>query len=296
MGIRIGFLIWVLVFTLHFNNIDAQTSGDRAMYWIEMIDGSTLIGFIESEDDSYISISTEKMGIVKLVKTDILSKKLLQVGRKDVKKDWPENLHSTRYFFAPNGYNLRKGESYYQNIAIITHQFSYGFSDNFSLGAGIMPLFIIAGAPSPVWITPKFSVPVVENKLNVGVGALLGSVISADFRVPGFGLLYATSTLGSRDKNISFGAGWAYVDGNIARYPTFNLSGILRLGPKGYIMTENYFIGTSDDFLAMISLGGRRLFSEIALDFGLFLPVTNLFEDYFGIPWLGLAIPISKVK
>jgi hypothetical protein len=293
---RTSIVILFLLILFHCETVLGQRSDSQKIHRIEMVDGSVLIGEILSEDDQYITVKTEKAGTIRIVKSDISNKKIVQQAQFKDGQLWPENIHSTRYFFSPNAYNLRKGESYYQNIGVIVHQVSYGFNDNFSIGAGVIPLFIFGGIASPVWITPKFSFPIVENKLNFGFGALLGTVIGAEFRSPGFGILYGTSTFGSRDKNFSFGAGWAFVEGEIARYPTFNLSGIIRLGPRGYLMTENYFIGTRDDFFSLMSIGGRRMFSEVGLDFGLFIPVSNLSDFWVAIPWLGIAIPLSHGK
>ena len=293
---RISLIIISLFVLLHCDTVSGQKTDIQIIHRIEMVDGSVLIGEIVSEDDQYITLKTEKAGTIRIVKSDISNKKLLPKAQLKDGKLWPENIHSTRYFFSPNAYNLRKGESYYQNIAVIVHQVSYGVNDNFSIGAGMIPLFIFGGVASPVWVTPKFSFPIVENKINFGFGALMGTVIGAEYRSPGFGILYGTSTFGSRDQNFSFGAGWAFVDGAIARYPTFNLSGIIRLGPKGYLMTENYFIGTRDDFFSLMSIGGRRMFSEVGLDFGLFLPLSNLDDAWVAIPWLGIAIPLSHGK
>ncbi len=63
-----------------------------------------------------------------------------------------------------------------------------GVTNYFSIGAGIVPVFLFGGGATPVWITPKFSIPVVKDKFNVGAGALVGTVLGASGT--GFGLLY----------------------------------------------------------------------------------------------------------
>jgi len=57
---------------------------------------------------------------------------------------------------------LHKGEGYYQNIWVFWNQASFGVTENFSLGFGIIPLFLFggeAGQYSPIWVVPKLSYP-----------------------------------------------------------------------------------------------------------------------------------------
>jgi len=87
------------------------------------------------------------------------------------------NLQSTRYFFGPNGHGLNKGEGYYQNVWIFFNQISYGVTDYFSISAGVVPAFLFAGSPTPVWVVPKFSVPIKKDVLSVGAGGLFGTIL-----------------------------------------------------------------------------------------------------------------------
>lgn len=122
-------------------------------------------------------LETESLGVNNIAVANI--KNVREVGLEELQggKVWPSNAQATRYFIAPNAYGLRKGEAYYQNGLIFFNQASIGITDNFSMGLGVVPLFLFAGAPTPVWITPKFSVPIKENQLNVGGGALIGTVV-----------------------------------------------------------------------------------------------------------------------
>ncbi len=152
------------------------------------------------------------------------------------------------------------------------------------MGIGTVPLFFFGGTPTPVWITPKVSIPVVENKFNIGAGALLGSVIGAN---ENFGIIYGIGTVGSRDKNLSVGIGYGYAAGEVAERPSISFSGMLPVGRRGYILTENYLI---NDF-ALLSVGGRSLINRVTLDFGLFFPTEA--GNFIAVPWLGLVIPIE---
>ncbi len=186
---------------------------------------------------------------------------------------------------------LKKGEGYYQNIWVLFNQVSYGVTNYFSIGAGIVPVFLFGGGATPVWITPKFSIPVVKDKFNVGVGALVGTVIGE--AETGFGLLYGLTTAGSRDMNITLGAGYGVSGSGWAKSPVISLSALARTGAKGYLMTENYYFNIDGEALVLLSAGFRYVIKKAGIDFGLVMPVQ---EDltFFAIPWLGVTIPFGN--
>lgn len=268
---------------------NAQSKQDSIKSRIETKDGNEYIGIIKERSADKIRIKTDKLGEITILTADV--KNITEVSPASLKKGtyWLDNPQSTRYFWAPNGYNLKHGEGYYQNVWILGNQAIYGLTNHFSAGVGVMPLFLFGGAPTPAWITAKFSVPIVENKFNLGAGALMGTVIGESNT--GFGILYGITTFGSKDKNLNIGLGWGFAGGKMASNPTVNISGMIRTGAKGYFITENYFIGTTDNFVVLMSLGGRRIIKNTGLDFGAFIPLGPDVEEFVAIPWLGLTIP-----
>ena len=285
-----NFLLFVLLFICFSTN--AQVSGDKsALYRIETVDGNEYIGNIVLDSADIFVLKTTSLGEIRIRKADVL--RVTEVSKSQIKGGelWFDNPQATRYFWQANGYGLKKGEGYYQNVWIFFNQVSYGITDNLSIGAGIVPLFLFAGAPTPVWLTPKLSIPIIENKFNVGAGALVGTVLGEEDA--GFGLAYGTATVGDRNTNVSLGLGYGYLDGDLADVPTVSLSAMIRTGQRGYLITENYFIGTADEDAILLSFGGRRLIKNSGLDFGLLFPV-NTDGSFFAIPWLGLTIPFGK--
>jgi len=270
---------------------DAQSSQDSTKYQVETIDGNEYIGIILKQTKEAIRIKTDKLGEISIPQSEI--KKITQLNAVQTKGGtyWLDNPQSTRYFWAPNGYNLKKGEGYYQNVWVLFNQAVYGITNHFSAGIGTVPLFLFASSYTPAWITAKFSVPIVENKFNLGVGALMGTVVGES--KSGFGILYGITTFGSKDKNLNIGLGWGYAGGKMASNPTVNISGMIRTGPRGYFITENYFIGTPDNFMVLMSLGGRRIIKHTGLDFGAFIPIGGDIGSFVAIPWLGLTIPFG---
>jgi len=285
--LKTSFLICLLFFAL---SAAAQTAQDSIKSRIETIDGNEYIGIIMDRSADQIKIKTDRLGEISILKKDI--KKISEITT-TIAKDgsyWFDNPQSTRYFWAPNGYNLKKGEGYYQNVWVFFNQAIYGFTDHFSGGIGTIPLFMLGGASTPAWITLKYSVPVVKDKINLGGGALMGTIIGEG----GFaGILYGISTFGSKDKNINLGIGYGFGGGEIASTPLFTVGGMLRTGPKGYLLTENYIISADGEVGGMMMLGGRRIIKNFGLDFGLMMPFGGGIGGLYAFPWLGFTVPFG---
>ncbi len=280
------------MFILTFS-VKSQTTNDTTLVNIETIDGNEFIGQIVSEDSLKIVLKTEKLGEISIFRSDIKRQEILEVQQIKEGKYWFPNPQSTRYFWSPNGYGLKKGEGYYQNIWVLWNQFAYGLSDNFSIGGGIIPLFLFGGTPTPVFITAKFSIPVVENKFNLGAGAIAGTVLGEE--ETGFGILYGISTFGTPDNNVTFGLGYGFAGGEWASSPMININGMFRISSRGYFITENYYINAGGENVVLITLGGRRIIKKAALDYGLVFPIADI-GQFVAIPWLGFTVPFGKTN
>ena len=259
------------------------------LYTIETSDGNTYIGSIISESLDSLIIKTEKLGILRIPLTDIHSRKELKNVVVSKGRYWLPNPQSSRYFWAPNGYGLKNGEAYYQNIWVLYNQVSFGITNHFSLGAGIVPLFLLGSDVSPIWVVPKFSIPLKENKVNLGAGAFLGTLIGEDSGI--FGLLYGTTTIGSRDKNMSIGLAYGFAGGEWMDKPIVNLSTMVRVGPKGYFISENYILPMDGQLAAMISAGGRTIIRSVGIDYSLWIPLGADIGTLFVLPFIGITIP-----
>ncbi len=261
---------------------------------VETIDGNIFIGNVVKEDSLNMVLRTENLGLLKIPLNNIRSRTEIKGIKKVGSTFWLPNPQSARYFWAPNGYGLEKGSSYYQNIWIFYNQFSVGLTNNFSVGAGMLPLFLFGGTSTPVWIVPKLSIPVIENKFNIGAGAFLGTILGEQAGV--FGLLYGTSTFGSRDKNLSLGLAYGFADDEWMKIPIINASCMIRTGAKGYFVSENYLITIEGETFALISVGGRSIIRNISLDYSLWIPAGGEIDSFVAVPFLGVTIPIGKKK
>jgi hypothetical protein len=271
----------------------AQISGDTTrIYRVITSDGNEFLGKIMSESATEIRLKTDKLGEIVLKKADM--KNISVVNQNQMKNGiyWQENTQSSRYFFAPNGYGLKENEGYYQNVWVWYNQASFGITDNFSMGVGIIPLFMFAGTATPVWVIPKFSFPLVKDKFNLGVGAIVGTILGET--TDAAGLVFGTTTFGSRDHNLSLGLGYGFIGKNWANTPLFDISGMTRISPKTYLLSENYFIVVNNEGFGMLSFGARSLIKRVGLDYGAFIPFGSGLNELIAIPWLGVTIPFGK--
>ena len=291
MKTKIGLaFLFIFIFTF---SVKSQTTNDTTLVNIETIDGNEFIGQIVSEDSLKVVVKTEKLGEISIFRTDIKRQEILEVQQIKEGKYWFPNPQSTRYLWSPNGYGLKQGEGYYQNIWVLWNQFAYGLSDNFSIGGGIIPLFLFGGTPTPVFITAKFSIPVVENKFNIGAGAIAGTILGEE--ETGFGILYGLSTFGTPDNNVTVGMGYGFAGGEWASSPMININGMFRVSSRGYFITENYYINAGGENVVLITLGGRSIIKKAALDYGLVIPIADI-GQFVAIPWLGFTVPFGKTN
>lgn len=284
-------VIFFLVFCYWIpGNTQQQATVDTLRYQLETRDGNLFTGHLVSMDSVKIVMSTDQVGVIMVRRDQIILLEPL-AGKGQYSKFY--NLQSARYLFSPNGYGLRRGEAYYQNVWVLYNQVSFGLTDHVSIGVGTLPIFLFGADVVPVWITPKVSIPISKDQFQLGAGAFIGAIIGDQ---TGFGIVYGTSTIGSRSKNFTLGLGYGYAGGEWASSPAISISGLLQTGPKGFLITENYFIPTGDSSLGLISLAGRRMIRRVGLDFGGILPLSGDIERLIVVPWLGITIPFYTNK
>lgn len=269
---------------------DSAAAQDGEFYRIVTTDGNVFIGELVSETDREVVLLTETIGRVTISRENIRSMTRIDDSQVRDGEYWYDNPQATRYLFAPNALGLKKGHGYYQNTWILFNNANYGITDNISIGAGVIPLFLFGASSTPFWITPKVSIPIASDNIHIAAGAMIGGVIGEDSG--GGGLLYGTSTIGNRDRNISFGLGYGYGGGDISSTPAVNISGMIRLSKTMHLVSENYlFPGTS--FNGLASIGTRWAPENFAVDFALVRPLEDI-GFFIGVPWLSVTIPFGR--
>lgn len=283
------FLISILITVSSMSIVHAQGSTGETVR-ITTTDGNILMGVIEQENEERIIIRVEGIGEVTVQRSNISKIEVIHPDRIRNGEYWFENPHGTRYFFAPNAIGLQKGTGYYQNAWIFFNNVNYGVSDNFSIGAGLIPGFLFGGGldATPIWILPKLSIPVSGDNFHLGVGAMIGGIIGSGSGA----LFYGSGTVGSTDKNLTIGLGYGASGGEISNTPLVNISGMYRAKRTIYLLGELYVLPGIDE--SGIALFGARWAPEnFAVDFGLILPLEDT-GGFIGVPWLGVSIPFGN--
>jgi hypothetical protein len=296
---KILFLLGFFLLIMSPQMVQAQQHPDSLIYRIELRNGNTFMGSIMTQDSSQLVLQTVDYGRISIPKRDIARMTQVRPGRAPRPGEGTgmfENPQATRYFWTPNGYGLHRGEAYYQNVWVLFNQAAVGITENISIGAGMVPLFLFGGAATPAWFTAKASFPVVPDRINLGAGALVGTMIGGGEDSKGSaGLLFGLSTFGSRDKNVSLGLGYGFAGGEMASTPVINIGGMLRTCARGYLLTENYLIRTGGETYALSMVGGRRIIDKAGLDYGLLIPI-GIFEKFIALPWLGITVPFGNIR
>ena len=262
---------------------------DSTLTHIETVEGNEFFGKIIEEDDLSIKLMSNTYGEVTIQKKDIKKRETIVANRIKEGKFWFPNPQSSRYFWAPNGYGLKKGEGYYQNIYVFWNHFSAGITDHFSLGVTVIPMFMFDGAPTPFMVAPKVSIPIKKDQFNIGIGALLGTILFEESNK--YGLLYGTSTIGTRDNNVSFGISYGFSGNNWSKSPVYNFSGMKRITNRGYFISENYIFPHGD---VLMSFGGRNVWKRISMDYIFLVPLSSDSNSTLIFPIIGIVIPFGK--
>ncbi len=283
-----------MFFSFHSN---AQTTVD-SLYSVITLDGNEYTGKLLKQDIKHITLETETLGVINIPKDQI---KKMTPMRERPSTNSPyytqSNPYPYRYFIGTSGYGLRKGEGYYKNTWVLFNQMSFGITDNFSMGAGIIPLFFFDGTASPFWITPKVSIPIQKDKVNLEIGGIYFNAIGEDAAdAPFFSILYGSATLGSRDNNITLGIGYGANDEGLTDIPAFNFSAMLRISRRTYLITENYLFDSGlDGNVTFISFGGRSVSKgRISIDYSLILPLITDADAFIAIPFLSVGMPLGR--
>ena len=274
-----------------FSSENAEENGD-IYYKVITKDEREIQGKLIRETEDDITLDTEEMGEITIAKDRIAVKR--EFSESEFKAaHQTENPLYTRYYFATNAMGLERGKGYYQNAWILFNNVNYGVTDNFSIGAGTIPVFLFGVSAVPAWILPKYTYSISDN-FHLGAGAMLGGVFGiGDF--DGGGLGYLAGTIGNKNNNLSMGIGWGIgSETDLSRY-TVNISGMYRITESSYLITENWtFITPEDESFGIISAGGRWAPGNFALDYGLFRPFPIFDEgSFYAFPWLGVSIPFG---
>ncbi|MEM8967653.1 MAG: hypothetical protein AAGE93_14635 [Bacteroidota bacterium] len=265
---------------------------DSVQLWlVQTTDGNEYVGEIIEQTGNQVRLLTRNLGEITIKNSDIKSMETVIPERFLTRQSARRGPYSTRYFIAPSGYNLARGEGYYQNTWVLFNQARVGLTDHISVGFGLVPLFLFAGAPTPIWIAPKVSIPISPDRVNLGIGGLIGTVLGESSTA--FGTVYGVGTFGSRNKNLSVGLGYGFAGGELSNTPLVTISGTAPLGKRSFFLSENYIVSEGSETVVIASLGARTVTRTVSFDYGLFLPLVNS-DVFFALPWLSITVPFGR--
>lgn len=202
-------LICIAVLMLSNTNIYSQESSDttsKQLVQIVMMNGDMRVGYIISDDGREILIETEAIGNIYIQKSDIKSispidEEETDIFMGDIRIAGP---FTTRYQFTTNALPIKKGENYTM-IHLYGPEVHAAITDRLSLGV------LTSWGASPFVGAVKYTIPTTNEKVNFGLGGLVGTSGYLNlFRGYG-GLGWGMVTFGDRLKNLTISAGFAYL-------------------------------------------------------------------------------------
>lgn len=265
----------ILFFFLFYTVVNAQENPkDTTTYLVTTTTGIQYIGTIVSDDGRELLIETKTIGRLYIAKAKVKSiSKIKESSLKKIEEDYSEeeeevsldNPFSTRYYFTTNCFPVKKRENYAM-IHLYGPEVHFSVSNRFSVG--IMSTWIA----SPIALALKYTFPTKNEKLNFGLGTILGNTGYIN-QGRGFGgLHWGMVTLGDRDNNLTISAGIAYINAgsniytpgtysSFAQIP-FNYSKFLTMSVLGFAGTKRISESASLFFDSMIFLDNRQKITE----------------------------------
>ena len=211
-------LILVALFTLSLNPVLSQTDNSvtDSTIVITMNDGVVRIGTVISDDGREVHFMDNKIGEIYISKEEIksmvpFSQSAESLEQKSDEFTGPEGPFTTRYYFTTNALPIKKSENYAM-VHLYGPELHFAVSDRLSIG--VMTTWIA----SPFVVVGKYTIPTKKEKVNLGIGTMMGSSGYLNtFRGWG-GMHWGMITIGDRLKNITISAGYSYANpGN--KYP-----------------------------------------------------------------------------
>ena len=217
-------------------------AGERPELRVHTHSGEILRGSLLSLNEEGFSLQ-QSSGVFQFVLTDVARIAFDGEDFDSQSRYGFEHPRAYQYFLAPSAIPMRKGEWAYQNMELGLNGISYGISNHVSVTAGMEP---ISGLVSLVKAEPsvtgyagiKVATPL-GKKWHVGGGVMGGTLgLMKDYSML---LGYGTATYGSKDHNLSLGAGLSSIGGDPVQ-PLFMLSGITRLNQRLALVTDNWLL------------------------------------------------------
>jgi hypothetical protein len=195
-------ILTTAILLLTISSLFSQTNEVGKKYIYEFRDGTTIIGTFDREEQGNIYIKDMQGKEVYIPSVMIAQKHEVTDDNLRNGEYWFPNLHDTRYFFAPTGFGLRKGEGYFNNLYYMFWQAQFGITDEFSIGGGTSFLGM------PATLNAKYSFNI-QNDINMALGYFwVGNLFWKGNDRTFVSMPFAVVTKGSKENNITLGLGF----------------------------------------------------------------------------------------
>ena len=210
---------------------DTTKSAEPVLYKIIKHDGTEYVGEVISDDGREVLIKTQTLGNIYIPKADIKSMKVIDDKENIVDGSYrDESPFTTRYHFTTNALPIRKRDDY-ALINLYGPEVHFATSERFSIG--VMTTWIA----SPFVLALKYTIPTGNEKINFGLGSLIGTSGYLNNFAGYGGLHWGMITFGDRTKNITVSAGFTHIQPGF-RERNLEVPGV-------YPAIQNDFGGTS---------------------------------------------------
>ncbi len=255
------FILLICLLLLSNVAVSQEQNSETSRVIVILLDKSEINGRLVEEDDLKIVVQSETLGLLTFQKIDI--KKIIRL---DEKGRLP-NPNPTRYFLGQSAYTLPAGEGYYQNIMGLVNLASIGITDQLSATAGFELITLVQGSPI-LFGNLKYGLPL-TRKFSMALSAsyltLVGSVFDDSFNIGSLNLL---GTYGTKENNLTIGAGYGLASGGISDSPVITIGGMMRVSKKIGLVTENYLL--TGESSGITSFGFRFIGKKKTIDLMIF--------------------------
>lgn len=204
-----------------------------------------------------------------------------------------QSIDRTRYLTSSSAFQLKKGDSYYQNTWLLINSYNIGITDNVSAAGGIefvSPL-LTDGFKPYFFLTAKTGFKVVKN---FHAGASFSFLSNTDFTATNTraSLTNIILTYGTERFNVTANTGWFFQKNEIEKRPNLTLSAMAYLTKKFSLITENRFLPTNIGYYGLYSYGARYSLKRLTFDLAL---VNNRdFKDIIpiGLPYFDIIVKL----
>lgn len=302
-------VLWTMVFLISFMP-SSQAQDEPANYVrVVMFDGTSRMGELVEKNSEVVRLRMSQLGEVDVPKylvkgiIELTADEYVRLSESIVGRTFALNPQSSRYFFAPSGIQLKRGEGYFQsNIAL--NSLSMGVTDHVTIGG----LISFVGAGGSFKIGKEVATNVHASFGGIGFTDYFGELENP------VGLAFANVTWGTEDRNftVNLGMGSKFKSGrgDVVAYTVdsveytwdpgnfyeqyivteyeerwvrpliLNLSGMSLIGDNRWFITENYFV--SNRRFTTVVTGANIVYS--------YLPTNFTYNDDPGLAILSMGV------